>query len=107
MALKLTLLIALAITALTLTPSGASGQGVPGVDKLAHFLAFAVLAMPMAYARRLPLWQIVLAGVAYGGLIELIQPHVGRSAEWGDLLADGLGVVSGALVAAMMARRRV
>jgi VanZ family protein len=102
MVLKLTLVIALAIAALTLTPPGASEPGIAGGDKLVHFLAFAVLAMPMAYARRLPLFLIILAGVAYGGLIELIQPYVGRSGEWGDLLADGLGAFLGAWFAARM-----
>ncbi|MDT8326932.1 MAG: VanZ family protein, partial [Roseovarius sp.] len=64
------------------------------------------LTMPMAYIGRLPLWQVVLAGAAYGGVIELVQPYVGRSAEWGDLLADGLGAFVGALAAAIVARRR-
>ena len=82
------------------------GKGEGGVDKLVHFLAFAALVMPMAYARRLPLFLIILAGTAYGGLIELIQPYVGRSGEWGDLLADGSGSLAGALVAAMLGRRR-
>jgi VanZ family protein len=106
MALRLTLLIALVIAALTLSPPGAPEPALPGFDKLAHFLAFAALAIPMAYDGRVALWQIVLAGLAFGGTIELIQPHVGRSAEWGDLLADSIGAVSGALLAGTLGRRR-
>ena len=105
MAFKLTLFIILAIATLTLTPPGEPGPGIAGFDKLLHFLAFAALAMPMAYAGRMPLFLIVLAAMAYGGLIELIQPHVGRSGEWGDWLADGLGAFLGAGLAAMIGRR--
>jgi VanZ family protein len=37
--------------------------------------------------------RAALALVAYGGAIELLQRWVpGRSAEWGDLLADAIGV---------------
>lgn len=105
MAFKLTLCISLAIAALTLTPPGASGPGMPGFDKLVHFLAFAALTMPMAYTRRFPMMWIVLAGASYGGLIELIQPYVGRSAEWGDWLADGLGAFLGAWLVGRISRR--
>ena len=80
MALRLTLVIALAIAALTLTPPGAPQPGMPGFDKLVHMLAFAVLAMPMAYARRLAVWQVVLASLAFGGMIEL----AGRGSRHGS-----------------------
>jgi VanZ family protein len=33
--------------------------------------------------------------VAFGGLIEIVQPYVGRGAEWADLVADGLGAALG------------
>jgi VanZ family protein len=39
--------------------------------------------------------------LAYGGAIEIIQWFVpGRSCEWGDLLADAMGISIGALLAA-------
>jgi len=106
MDVKLTLLIALAIAALTLTPAGAANPGIAGFDKLVHFVAFAALAMPLASARRLPLVWIVLAGLAFDGLIELIQPYVGRSAEWADWLADGLGALVGASLVTRISRKR-
>lgn len=47
-----------------------------------------------------------LATVATGGLIELIQPAIGRGAEWVDLLNDALGAITGlALAAAFISRR--
>jgi len=46
--------------------------------------------------------------LVYGGLIEVLQLFVpGRSAEWGDLLADGIGIVFGIGLAAFVLRPRL
>ncbi len=89
----------LAVLVLSLMPVGVP---VPttGWDKTNHLLGFAVLALLgcWAYPRRTA--AVLLGLLAYGGLIEILQfmtPH--RYAEWADLLADGLGIVIGALVA--------
>lgn len=80
----------------TLTPPDRMPQGPVGLDKVFHALAFGALVLPAALLRpdRLPV--VLLLAIAYGGLIELIQPLVGRSAEWVDLLADALGALAGA-----------
>ena len=95
----MTFLLALVIAVLTLMPMRAGGSGVPGSDKLHHFLAFACLAFPLPLLR--PRWTfwVILAVVFYGGAIELLQPFFGRQAEWADLLADAVGAVVGAVVA--------
>lgn len=91
-------LLAVVIAVLTLGPAPQSG--VPGSDKLHHLLAFAVLAFPLPAARpRLAPW-VLLAIIGYGGLIELIQPYVGRQAEWADLAADAAGGAIGAAAGA-------
>ncbi|MGE0030107.1 MAG: VanZ family protein [Steroidobacteraceae bacterium] len=47
------------------------------------------------------------ATIAIGGLVELIQPAIGRGGEWVDLLNDTLGAIAGlALAAALSSRRR-
>jgi len=47
----------------------------------------------------------MLALLAYGGAIEVIQLFVpGRSCEWGDLLADAIGISLGVLLAKGMTR---
>lgn len=93
-----TLGIAAVIGALTLSP--VPSLGAPGSDKLHHVLAFAALAIPLPVVRpRLAPW-IFLGVVTYGGLIELIQPNVGRHAEWADLFADAGGALLGASVGA-------
>jgi VanZ family protein len=65
-------------------------------DKANHFLAFvtlAVLGLRSYPARARPvLWALL----AYGALIEVLQALTGyRSAEWLDLLADGVGLTAG------------
>jgi VanZ family protein len=90
----LTLLLAGAIAVLTLAP--VSAEGVHGSDKLHHVLGFAALAFPLPFTRQKLALPVVLGVAAYGGVIELIQPHVGREAEWGDFLADVAGAAIGA-----------
>lgn len=104
--LVLTLFVALLIAWGTLSPPGAPGPALPLTDKQIHALAFALLVLPLGWVRpRAALWLGPLA-LAYGGAIELIQPSVGRSAEWGDLLADAIGIALGLLPGQLRARIR-
>lgn len=93
--LGLTLALAVVIGVLTLQPLPEIATRAPGSDKLHHLLAFAALVLPATAARpRHALWLLPLA-IGYGGAIELIQPHVGRHGEWGDVLANSLGALIG------------
>lgn len=88
---------------LTLTPSQ-NLPSAPGSDKLHHFLAFGAIAAPMAFARpRLAVWVVVLV-TGYGALIEVIQPHFGRSAAIGDAVANFLGALFGSGFAVLLRR---
>lgn len=67
-------------------------------DKIVHAALF--FAAALAYNRsaalaglRRPGIAAVIAAVAYGGVMEILQSFVGRDAEWGDLAADALGAV--------------
>lgn len=93
LSLAATAVLALGIAVVTLTPMPATG--LPGSDKTYHVLAFAALAFPLAFAGRWPVVPVFLGAVAYGGLIEMLQPMTGRTAEWADLYADALGAVLG------------
>lgn len=100
-----TLVLALVIAVLTLMPMPMPTSAGPGTDKIYHMLAFASLAFPLPLMRpKLAIW-VFLGVVAYGGMIEVIQPFFGRQAEWADLLADGAGAACGALAAWLLGRR--
>lgn len=87
-----TIAIAVLIAGLTLTPTASLPRNDMHLDKLAHMAAFFGLVFPTAALwPRVTAW-IGLMAVLYGGAIEVIQPYTGRSAEWADLLADGIGV---------------
>lgn len=92
-----TIVLAVVIAVLTLAPMPSGGPA--GADKIYHVLAFASLAFPLPLVRpRLALW-VILGVIAYGGIIETIQPFFGRQAEWADIVADGIGAILGAVVA--------
>ena len=105
---KIVLLVLIGIVCyLTLTPKPPPGIDL-GWDKLNHVAAFAALGFasclgyPESWRRRA---LVLCAMVALGGLIELLQLYVpGRSSEWGDLLADAIGVGAGTLIALLLLR---
>lgn len=91
-----------AITWLALAPKPPDGVST-GWDKSNHALAFAALAFAGVWALwprpRQWLW-LVAALLAYGGAIEVAQGFLPpRSADWVDLLADGIGIAIGLLAA--------
>lgn len=77
------------------------GPGIPDIDKWLHGLVFVLLALWFTgqYARQSYL-RVVLGLSAYGALIEVGQAMIPyRTAEWGDLAADCLGILAGILIA--------
>ena len=68
-----------------------------GSDKLAHFLAYAVLGALLAHATTRTGWPPAAAralGIAYGASDEVHQFFVpGRSSDVRDWLADAAGVI--------------
>ncbi len=98
---KITWMIRICLIVLTLTvavlvfgPFGGDEEKLGFTDKEAHALAFyslctlGLLAMP-----RLRKWDVMLACLAFGGAIEVIQPFVGRDGNLPDWLADSFGVM--------------
>jgi hypothetical protein len=78
----------------------------PHVDKLEHLVAFGLMMGwfgQLAVERRLRS-RLALAFMALGGLIEILQGAMGlgRSMEFGDFVADAVGV----LMAHWMTRQR-
>ena len=75
-----------------------------GWDKANHMLAFGAMAFTaLLSCRSSKTTRLILLGLlfGYGGLIEILQMSVpNRTAEWGDLLADTVGIAMGAGVAA-------
>ena len=99
-ALILSALLAFGIGYFTLTPN--PGVILTSSDKIDHLLGFAALLFPAALLYRHALYWLLPGAIAFGGVIELIQPYVNRNGEWGDFWADTagalLGVVLGLLV---------
>ncbi|WP_371187258.1 VanZ family protein [Thalassotalea maritima] len=96
-----TFLIMALIALLSLYPLD-SLPPVPGSDKTHHFIAYAALAFPVALSKPKSWWYVIVAIIAFGGIIELIQPYVNRYGEWADMSANSLGVLVGIILATAM-----
>lgn len=91
----------LAILVLSLMPPS-SGLPTTGWDKSNHMLGFGTLGFLGIRSWPKRAVMVLAALLAYGGLIEILQsltPY--RSAEWADLLADGVGLLLGLGMARM------
>ena len=96
------LLLLCVITALALAPVPPK-QADLGWDKLNHLCAFGALAAVAFFGRVGGAVRITVGLLAYGVLIEVLQSYTPtRSAEWGDLLADGAGIALGLVFARLV-----
>ena len=93
--IPLTLAVTLTLSVAMLWPMEAPPPAPEGSDKLAHLVAFAALAFPLARTGRFGLLPVFVGASAFGGAIELIQPSFNRSADIDDLVADVVGVALG------------
>ncbi len=73
-------------------------------DKVLHALAYCAWSLTALLSLRNQLAQVVVALliVLAGGLIELVQPMVGRVADWLDFAANTSGVVLGSLLTVLV-----
>ncbi len=99
-----TVLIAFAISALTLMPVTAPDLIGRGSDKLYHVIAFAALTFPVAFLHPRRALTMLVCAVLFGAAIELIQPSVGRSGSFWDFLADVIGAVLGLVVGRILSQ---
>jgi VanZ family protein len=87
-----------AVSYLALSPKPPAGVDL-GWDKLNHMTAFTALgfcALLGFGTTRRALLAASCGLLAFGGLIEVLQLAApGRSSEWGDLLADAVGIAVG------------
>lgn len=100
--------VLLAVLGLSFTPHPESVLGRLSLyDKAGHFAAYIVLGFfTLRAINRRGVFPVVLAiasCAALGGLIEIIQPLVGRNRELADFLVDLGGAAVGAAIAAVAA----
>lgn len=70
-------------------------------DKAGHFIAYCGLAGICRFAsNKRATWQLIISVIIFSFIIELLQQLIpNRSFEWYDLLANGLGAISGGFIA--------
>lgn len=92
-----------------LWPRPPASLDVIGWDKANHALAFAALALTGLLALRQPsaasASALLLALLAWGGALEVLQSFLPpRQGDWADLLADGVGLLAGAVFYRLLGR---
>ena len=92
---RITIILLLIIVFLSLYPLPQLPQMGEGVDKVYHFIAYLLVALPTGYVYPKYFFVYLLFMVSLSGIIELIQPYVNRHGEWLDFIANTLGVFLG------------
>jgi VanZ family protein len=104
--IPLTLIVTAVLTVAMLWPVNQPPPALDGTDKFVHLVAFAALAFPLARTGRIGLIPVFVGASVFGGLIEIIQPSFGRSADMQDWIADIAGVGLGIMLALLYRRLR-
>lgn len=98
----LTLIFLVLILIGTLSPKDIIVRPDLGSDKYYHFLAFALLVMPLTSENLKNAYWLLPLAVVFGAIIELLQPHLGRHGELNDLYADAFGALIGVILVALV-----
>mgnify|MGYP001216295784 FL=1 len=98
----LTLIFLVMILIGTLSPRDIIVTPDLGSDKNYHFLAFALLVMPLTFENLKNAYWLLPLAVVFGAIIELLQPHLGRHGELNDLYADAFGALIGVILVALV-----
>ncbi len=87
-------LVGLLVIGLSLAPLAEA----PAPDKLLHMLAYGAWALPISVSRRTlgRIGSYLAIILIVGGVIEIVQPYVGREGSLADFLANLLGIGFGA-----------
>ena len=104
--IPLTLIVTAVLTVAMLWPINQPPPGLDRTDKFVHLIAFAALAFPLARTGRFGLIPVFVGASAFGGIIEVLQPSFGRSADMQDWIADIAGVAVGITLALLYRRLR-
>ena len=104
--IPLTVIVTTVLTVAMLWPINQPPPAPDGSDKVVHLIAFASLAFPLARTGRFGLIPVLVGATAFGGMIEVIQPSFGRSADMQDWIADIIGVALGIALGLLYRRLR-
>ncbi|WP_373444385.1 VanZ family protein [Ruegeria atlantica] len=69
-----------------------------------HVFAYLLAILPLAAVPSRQRLKIALLVLVWSGAIELLQPLVGRSASFSDLIANAVGIFVGLSIAFLLCR---
>ncbi|EOX1788259.1 hypothetical protein ACPFTT_003317 [Vibrio cholerae] len=96
------ILVLAAVCYLSFSPSLVKVIDVPYIDKAEHTLAYLVLTLLGCAGLSRRVWIVLLFG--FGVAAEFVQELIGREFSWGDMAANGAGVLLGVVIYALICR---
>lgn len=74
-------------------------SAIPNIDKVVHFSMYFILtAFGVGYIfisnfKERYIWIYVLSVIAISGLVEIVQPYMGRGRDLFDFVANSIGII--------------
>jgi len=98
------ILVLAAVCYLSFSPSLVKVIDVPCIDKAEHTLAYLVLTLLGCAGLSRRVWIAPLLLFGFGVVAEFVQESIGREFSWGDMAANGAGVLLGVVIYALFCR---
>ncbi|HAS4578833.1 TPA: hypothetical protein I6876_002075 [Vibrio cholerae] len=98
------ILVLAAVCYLSFSPSLVKVIDVPYIDKAEHTLAYLVLTLLGCAGLSRRVWIAPLLLFGFGVVAEFVQELIGREFSWGDMAANGAGVLLGVVIYALICR---
>ncbi|ENM5898494.1 hypothetical protein LV192_002710 [Vibrio mimicus] len=87
-----------AVCYLSFSPSLVKVVDIPYIDKAEHSVAYLVLTLLGCAGLTHRVWRVPVLLFGFGVVVEVVQDMIGREFSWGDMAANGVGVLLGMVI---------
>ncbi|ENM5843120.1 hypothetical protein V4V60_003259 [Vibrio mimicus] len=97
-------LVMAAVCYLSFSPSLVKVVDIPYIDKAEHSVAYLVLTLLGCAGLVRRVWLVPVLLFGFGVVVEVVQDMIGREFSWGDMAANGVGVLLGMVIYSFVCR---
>ncbi|ENM5918737.1 hypothetical protein CW613_002876 [Vibrio mimicus] len=84
-----------AVCYLSFSPSLVKVVDIPYIDKAEHSVVYLVLTLLGCAGLSRRVWLVPVLLFGFGVVVEVVQDMIGREFSWGDMAANGVGILLG------------